>query len=196
MDLVAYFDDSGTDAANPFLVVGGFASDVGQWSKFSDELRALDCDFGAPPFHAKTFEKARHGHGPYAVWSVAKRHEYLNRFVGIIERRCFKSFGTLLEKAVYDDIIRRHEAFREYFYSPFVFAAVNTVHALLQWRDAVYPGRMLEVIFDKGNKNAGQLSDVAKRALVGSEKNVKDVSVEDDEEIPPLRAADLLAARG
>jgi hypothetical protein len=134
MDLAAYFDDSGTDAANPFLVVGGFAADVVQWCKFTDEMQMLDCEFQAPAFHAKIFEKARHGHGPYAVWPEAGRHEYLNRFLGIVGRRSFKSFGTLLEKDVYDTVIRRHTAFQEYFYSPFVFAAVNTIHAVCQWR--------------------------------------------------------------
>jgi hypothetical protein len=193
MELVAYLDDSGTDAANPCLVVGGFAADVGQWSKFNDELAALDREFEAPPFHANTFEKARHGHGPYTMWPEAKRHEYLNRFLEMIGRRCFKSFGTLLEKVVYYDIIRRHKAFQEYFYSPFVFAAVNTINAVRQWRDAAYPGETLRFVFDRGNKNEGQLNDVAKRAFIGSEKGVKDVSMGDDAEIPPLRAADLLA---
>lgn len=192
MELVAYLDDSGTDAANPFLVVGGFAADLGQWSKFNDELVALDREFEAPAFHAKIFEKARHGHGIYSTWPEAKRHEYLNRFLGMIRRRCFKSFGTLLEKAVYENIIGRHSAFREYFHSPFVFAAVNTIHTVRQWRDAVYPGETLRFVFDRGNKNEGQLNVVAKR-VIGSEKNVKDVSMGDDSELAQLRAADLLA---
>jgi hypothetical protein len=51
----------------------------------------------------------------------------------------------------------------------------------------VYPGATLSLIFDRGNKNEGQLNQVAKRALVGLEKNVKDVSIKDDEELPPLR---------
>jgi hypothetical protein len=71
MELVAYLDESGTDAANPCLVVGGFAADLEQWRRFSDELTALDREFDAPRFHAKVFEKARHGHGPYANWSEA-----------------------------------------------------------------------------------------------------------------------------
>src|SRR5580704_7010798 len=159
MELVGYLDDGGTDAANPCLVVGGFAADSGQWSKFNNELAALDREFEAPPFHAKMFEKARHGHGPYATWPEAKRHEYLNRFLGMIGRRCFKSFGTLLEKVIYEyeNIIRRHKAFQEYFYSPFVFAAVNTILAVRQWRDVVYPGETLRFVFDRGNKNEGQL---------------------------------------
>ena len=149
---------------------GGFAADVEQWNKFNDELAALDREFEAPPFHAKTFEKARHGHGPYSLWPAAKRNEYLNRFLGMIRRRCFKSFGTLLEKLVYENIIRRHKAFQEYFYSPFVFSAVNTIHAVRQWRDAAYPEQTLRFVFDRGNKNEGQLNEVARRALIGSEK--------------------------
>ena len=60
MLLTAYLDDSGTDAANPRLVVAGFASDVDQWERFTNELVELDQEFEAPAFHAKHFEKARH----------------------------------------------------------------------------------------------------------------------------------------
>jgi hypothetical protein len=102
------------------------------------------------------------------------------------------SFGTLLEKAVYENTIRPHKALQEYFYSPFVFAAVNTIHAIRQWRDTVYPGATLRFIFDKGNKNEGQMKDVG-RVIVASEQNVEDVAFGDDMELPQLRAADLLA---
>src|SRR5215831_12936622 len=118
-ELVVYLDESGTDAANPCLVVAGFASDGGQWARLTEEMTALDLEYGAPPFHMTTFEKARHGHGAYAVWPVSKRREYLNRLLGIIRRRCFKSFATMLEKSAYEKIIRPHRAFQEYYYSPF-----------------------------------------------------------------------------
>jgi hypothetical protein len=111
----------------------------------------------------------------------------------MIGRRCFKSFGTVLEKTAYESIIRPQKAFQEYFYSPFVFAAVNTIHAVRTWRDDAYPGQMLRFVFDRGNKNEGQLSDVAERVFMNSKENVKDVSPGDDAELPPLRAADLLA---
>jgi hypothetical protein len=188
-DLVAYLDDSGTDPDNPYLIVAGFAADVAQWKMFTDEITSLDRHFEAPPFHAKTFEKARHGHGPYAAWPTSKRHEYLNRFLGIIGRRCFKSFGTMLEKRAYENIVRPQRAFQEYFYSPTVFAALNSMHSIRQWRDALYPERALRFVFDRGNKNEGQLTDVCNRVAISSER----LSLADDVQVPPLRAADLLA---
>ena len=192
MELVAYLDDSGTDDANPRLVVGGFAADVLQWSKFNDEVALLDREFEAPPFQCEGLRKSAPCHGPNSGWPDPTRREYLNRFLGIIRRRCFMSFGTLLEKAVYENTIRPHKALQEYFYSPFVFAAVNTIHAIRQWRDTVYPGDTLRVIFDTGNKNEGQLKDVG-HAIVADEQNVEDVAFGDDVELPQLRAADLLA---
>jgi hypothetical protein len=173
MELVAYLDDSGTDAGSPYLVVAGFAANVEQWSKFTEEIAALDKKFEAPPFHARDFEKAGVGYGPYSKWAKEKRQHYLNRFLGTIRRRCYKSFGTLLEMAVYDQYIRRFPAIQEHFYAPFAFAAVNTMHAVLQWRDATYPGVPARFVFDTGNKNEGQLKDVAKRAFIGyPNKNV------------------------
>jgi len=185
-------DHSGTDDANPRLVVGGFAADVLQWSKFNDEVWLLDCEFDAPPFHARIFEKARHGHGPYSRWPEAERREYLNRFLGIVMRRCFTSFATSRNKVVYENTIRPRKALQEYFYSPFVFAALNTIHAVRQWRDTVYPGDPLRFVFDRGNKNEGQLRDVG-RVIVEAEHQVGDVAFGDDVGLPPLRAADLLA---
>jgi hypothetical protein len=194
MGLTACLDDSGTDAANPFLIVGGFAADPEQWGRFNEELARLDREFESLPFHAKVFEKARHGHGFYSAWPKEKRKEYLNRFLGIITRRTFKSFGTLLDKAVYERTIRPRKAFQEYFYSPFAFAAVNTIHAVCEWRNTFYPTETLRFVFDRGNKNEGQLQKIAKRAFMGfAEKNVADISMGDDEELPPLRAADFLA---
>jgi hypothetical protein len=105
MDLTAYLDDAGTDGGNPFLIAGGFASDGAQWRRFDEAVKALDWEYDAPPFHTAIFEKARHGHGVYSKWNEERRKEYLNRLLGIIHRRTFQSFGTLLEKAVYEELI-------------------------------------------------------------------------------------------
>jgi hypothetical protein len=117
----------------------------------------------------------------------------LNRFLGIIGRRCFKSFAVSLEKAAYELIVRPQTAFREYFYSPYVFTAVNAIHAVCEWRNKTYAGEPLLVVFDSGNKNEGQLNEVVKRVLIGSDKLITNVLGGNDETLPPLRAADLLA---
>jgi hypothetical protein len=190
--LTIYLDEAGTDEANPCLIVGGFAASVEQWDHFARELQILDAEFNAPPFHAKEFEKARHGYGPYAGWPKSSRKDYLNRFLGIIGRRCFKSFVTILEKIAYEKIIRPQEALREYFYSPFVFAAINCVHAVVEWRDKSHPGEPLLFVFDRGNKNQGQLENVAKK-ITGDDRLIQDMTTGDDVKSPQLRAADLLA---
>ena len=192
MALTAYLDDSGTDGDNPFLVVGGLVATAEQWDRFGQELEQLDSELGAPPFHAKTFEKARHGHGFYASWSQSKREDYLNRFLDIIGRRCFKAFATSLEKAAYRDIIQPHETLRQYFYSQFVFSAVNCVHIVEEWRDEKYPRESLLFVFDRGNKNEGQLKEVAAR-IKGPDRLIEDIVPGDDAKLSPLRAADLVA---
>ena len=44
----AYFDDSGTDEANPWLVVAGFVADVHQWERFTKEWDEVLGLYGVP----------------------------------------------------------------------------------------------------------------------------------------------------
>jgi hypothetical protein len=191
--LKAYFDDSGTDPGNPSLVVAGFASTEEQWDRFSDEWLGVQEKFEAPPFHAKEFDDARRGFGPYTDWPKSKREEYLKKLLAIIARRTHKSFGTALEKAAYESLIGSQLAFREYFYAPFAFSSVNCVFQVCDWRNDLYAGEPIQLCFDEGNKNIGQLLSVAKNVLIGSDRMVEDVRQEDDKRTPPLQAADLLA---
>ncbi|SPE35789.1 hypothetical protein SBA6_490014 [Candidatus Sulfopaludibacter sp. SbA6] len=195
MALTGYFDDSGTDAENPALIVAGFLSDVDQWDRLGDEMEQLRAEpqYNAPPFHAKGFDDGRRGHGPYAGWGEKKRREYMARLLGIIIRRCIKSFGTVLEKSAYNSIIAPDPAHKDYFGTLYAFAAVNCIHAACEWRNKSRPGEPILFIFDKGNKNQGQLEDIGKRYLVGSDKLIENVTSGDDEKIPPLQVADLLA---
>ena len=126
-------------------------------------------------------------------WSQAKRDDYLNRLLGIIIRRTFKSFGTVLEKNAYDAVIAPHPARRNYFYAPYAFAAFNCIFETCDWRNEDHAGQVITFFFDKGHKNEGQLLDVAKRALIGVDCLVQDVISADDQFLPPLQAADLLA---
>ena len=194
MGLTAYFDDSGTDEANPFLVVAGFAASIEQWDRFTDEWRIAQQEFKAPvPFKAKEFDDARRGYGPYKDWPDSKRKEYYNRLLGIIIRRSFKSFGTALEKAAYQSVILPSERLRKYFYSPFAFSSVNCIFQVCDWRNELYPTEPVLFYFDEGNKNQGQLLDVAKRVLIPSDRMIEDVRPGDDSKLPPLQAADLMA---
>jgi hypothetical protein len=193
MALTACFDDSGTDPANPSLVVAGFASTVEQWDRFTEEMISVEAEFNAPPFHSKEFDDARRGHGPYAKWGEAQRREYLNRILGIIARRTSSSFAVSLDKGAYEAIIGPQQAFREYFYSPFAFTAVNAIHATSEWRNRLYPGEPLLFIFDAGNRNEGQLKVIGDKALAGSDKLIDRILFGDDRQLAPLRAADLLA---
>ncbi len=193
MALTAYFDDSGTDVQNSSLIVAGFAADIEQWEKFSEEWEAVRLEFGAPRFKGKEFDSARRGFGPYKDWPKSKLEDYFNRLLGIILRRTFKSFSTTLEKAAYDAVIKPNEDLRAYFYSPFAFSGFNGIHQVSLWRDASYSKEPILFVFHRGSKNEGQLITVAKRALVGSDRMIQGVESGDDETLPPLQAADLLA---
>ena len=193
MGVTAYFDDSGTDKDNPVLIVAGFVSTDYSWDVLNEEWVAAESEFGSPPFHAKIFNDGRKGHGVYKDWTKPKREDYINRLLGIISRRTLKSFATALNKDGYQ-IIDANQPLKEYFYSPFVFASVNCIFQVCDWRNQHYPGEPIRFVFDHGHKNLGQLIDgVAKRVLIGSDHLVSDVSSDDDRNLPPLRAADLLA---
>jgi Protein of unknown function (DUF3800) len=191
--LSAYFDDSGTDSGNSSLVIAGFASTVEQWILFDRDWLEAQTDFGAPPFHAKFFDDARRGHGPYKTWPEAKRRDYLDRLLGIISRRTRKSFATILSKDDFEAVVSANSVLCEYYYAPFTFSCVNCIHQVCDWRNEYYGNTPLGFFFDEGHKNIGQLREVAKRALLRSDFMIERVTSGDDETLPPLQAADLLA---
>jgi hypothetical protein len=191
--LSAYFDESGTDAGNPAIVVAGFGSSIEQWDRFDEEWSAVREEYGAPPFKAKEFDDARRGFGFYSEWPKPKRESYLNRLLGIIRRRTFKSFGTVLEKVAYDQAIAPNPQRRNFFYTPYSFAAVNCVFGACDWRNAMHPLTPMLFYFDEGHCNEGELLKVAKEALIGADRMIQDVQSGDDVKLSPLQAADLLA---
>ena len=96
-------------------------------------------------------------------------------------------------KEDYDALIGPDESLRKRFYSQFVLAAVNCVHAVCEWRDQYHIGDSLLFVIDEGNKNEDELKQVSTRSIVGDDRLIKDVCTADDKILPPLQAADLLA---
>ena len=193
MAITGYLDDSGSDAGNPYVVVAGFAASVEQWDRFTDEWLTVEKEFAAPPFHAKSFDDARRGHGFYSEWAEARRRDYMNRLLGVIVRRTFMSFSTGLSTSAYNAVVRPDPKLRKYFKSSYGFAALHTIIRMEDWRNRTRPGVPLSFVLDEGHANSGEVRSVAKEVLVGADRLIEGVTTADDEKLPPLRAADLLA---
>jgi hypothetical protein len=82
--ITACFDDSGTDAANPSLIVAGFASSADQWRSFDDEWSEACAEFGVARFKAKEFNDGLRAFGPYGDWTRHRREDFLNRLLNVI----------------------------------------------------------------------------------------------------------------
>jgi hypothetical protein len=193
MALTVYLDDSGTDAPNTHLVVAGFASEIDQWNRFNNEWKDVLDSFGVPFFKAKQFDGGRRGKGVYQDWDEKRRRAFMGNLLGIIKRRTFKSFGTLLEKNVFD-YLTANKDLKAYFRSAFAFSVFNCMHSVTEWRNQYHPGTPLLFVVDAGNKNEGDLLEAGRHLkLKQDDRMIQDINTGDDRTLPPLQAADLLA---
>lgn len=188
----AYFDDSGTDAANTAMVVAGFVADIDQWGKFNEEWNEVLCSYGGGSFHAKVFDDARRGHGPYSKWQDSKRRQFFERLLGIIIRRTERSIGTVLQKPAYEAVIQPIAQLNGYFGTPYVFCCFNCLHQTREWRAQYHPDVPVRYVFDEGHANQGQLTNAA-NMLKKHDRFMVDLTTDDDRKLAPLQAADLLA---
>jgi len=196
MLFTAYFDDSGSDSANPALVLAGFVAPVDGWSNFTADWDAvLDKPPGPLParmaFHAKQFDDGRRGHGPYGGWSEDQRREYLGSLLAAIGRHALKSFAVILQKDALGEVTQNAED-KAFFGSPYGVCSFLCLQRVCGWRDREHPDTKVMFVFDRGHANEGELL-VKGAELRRGDKLIADLTTDDDEKEPPLQAADLLA---
>lgn len=143
----AYFDESGTDDGSPTLVVGGAVSDISCWQSNCSEWQAALDDYGVSAFHAKDYNTR---HGEFAGWEDAKRHEFIDRLLGVIraDDRLSIICATLQTQDYRQEIAKYpHEALSDYQFLCLLCALY--VVRFHQLRRDLPP---VEIIFEAGQK--------------------------------------------
>jgi len=84
LDLRAYFDESGTDAASDIVVVGGYLAPADEWNVLESKwLQALK-ERNAPYYHSTDAEAVVPGR-PYKGWTVEQARELTDCMVSILQ---------------------------------------------------------------------------------------------------------------
>ena len=188
-----YFDESGTNADSPVVVVAGWISTDIQWERFSHEWEEVlrGAELTPPVFHMTDFESR---HGPYRDWSEDKGLRILQRLQGLLRRRARQPIIAAVVKA---DYVQAQAAGRTPTLSPYGFAVMECIKLVGKWADSSHHHEPIAYFFEHGAPNRGYVVAAMERVEVVPEFRrrfrygswwfgFKD-------QILPLQAADFLA---
>ena len=98
--LRAYFDDSGTHAASPVIVMAGLMADEDSWAQIEADWAAALADLGIPDMHMSHCENAKKA---FSDWSRDRRDLAVARFRGIILKHRALIVVSTLARKVWDE---------------------------------------------------------------------------------------------
>lgn len=196
MALAAYFDASGHQDDQKYLVVAGFVSSPQEWVNFDrlwgERLRQDGIQF----FHANEFA---HSIGQFNGWrgDEARRRSLTADLMDIIKRHVFRMFGSVVINEVLNEEISEQTR-EQYLINAYSLAGRSCAADLRQWLLKERWQTVPELIFEDGDIGKGLL----RRTLVrdGFAEPIfrpkKDTETQDGmviQALTPLQPADWLA---
>jgi Protein of unknown function (DUF3800) len=186
-----YFDESGTDDLSPLAVVGGLLLNKSGFRIFQDEWDGMLATHKVPYIHMKEFGR----HGKLGNLDEDESFTLLADAVAIINSYKIRSMAAVLTTAEYDanfqDLIGTRKDMSLYCMCFILCVVVN--HKVAE--AAEYYER-IPFLMDEGNNYAPHVLKAHKTALKFQKEkflNMGELTFEDDEEIKPLQAADMIS---
>jgi hypothetical protein len=191
--LAIYVDESG-GIDTPVFSMGGFVSDETQWKRFDREWRKMLMEFRIRGMH---MNELSHSQGEFKGWSKHKKDALMHRAVFIIKSRILFPVGTALSMQNYLEIVPVD--IRNKLGDPYYLCLRSLILSMMEQcrrhsirervsfvfdRKAKFSKRAVEIY--NNFKEADELS-VEEKGILGSS------SFDDDIDITPLQAADVLA---
>ena len=190
--LKAFVDDSGS-GDNKYFVMAGYVGPVTAWDSFDAPWRSvLADDPKIPYFHAVEAQSLR-SDGVWAGISETERDSKIDRLIKVIHTSDIQAVYVRLKQADYDEIFRGKVP--DKWDSPYycLFSSFVSLCGL------ILPGQFaadgpIEFAFDNHQKyrKHGQEFYDGTRLLI-QEQTAPNIHFRNDEDFPPLQAADLLA---
>lgn len=191
----AYFDESGTDAGNDWLVVAGYIFDDEQFvsvdAKWADMLKShKDADGNTLPyFHMAS---CAHNQKVFAKFTKAQCDQIARQAIGIVVDNLGFGFAVSVEKK-WQHLIPRHE----FYDSPYSFACWLCLQAVSRIADMQkYYGDVL-YFFEQGHESQGEADMMMKRIFANPSLKLAYRSAGhgfyDKRKVRPLQCADMLA---
>ena len=196
MNILGYFDESGTHMDSPAFALAGFLGTADNWGAFTFEWqKALD-DLGIELFHMASFESRKPPFTEANGWTDEIRRERLTRLLAIIQTFTLGSVGVVLPMKDYNAAFPDGPA-KERSGGPYGIAAEAI---FTDTGDLVRPlldDPWVSYTFEIGAVGAGQVQKAFQDNL--EDENVKrpmrlgSLTFQSKRDFLPLQAADILA---
>jgi hypothetical protein len=186
----AYFDESGTHAASPVLVVAGYLSPVEQWSHFEREWRELLDEFRvANPFHMTDFENRWR---QFQGWDDSARHRCIDRITGILGRRTWFRTAFAVNVADYQDVVGGADV------SPYGFCVWEWMKEAERWLDRYGYTAPIDYVFERGSGRGAEIENnfqwmLSRRKDLRKRYRINSYTFADKRDMLPLQAVDVFA---
>lgn len=201
--LKAFFDESGTHAGSPFIVVAGYVSMLSQWAQFEREWREVLTEYGilkedgSGNFHMTDFEnRSLQPDGVFSHIDKGRGNVLISKLVAIINRRVHTSIGVVIPISDYNEVICTDE-YRNVCGSPYSLAVLACITLVGKWaesysyKESVYcafedrVGHKFEILdgYDKAKQNPEIINRLHLDGIVFCNKK----------KFLPLQAADMFA---
>jgi hypothetical protein len=106
--LTVYCDDSGTSQSCRSAVVGGYISNVAQWTIFNREWKKVLDGFGVSQMHRAALETWNEVFKQSNGWNPARRKAFLQKLHAIIRRRTKVAIGASVIKKDWEEVMPNH----------------------------------------------------------------------------------------
>ena len=105
--LAAFFDDSGTHASSPVVVLGGVLGTEDQWKEFDSAWAALLVKpiAGKPPLKQFHLSACRSGRGEYVSYNQDERDFITSEFRNVILGIGFVTIATAVDRIAWEELV-------------------------------------------------------------------------------------------
>ncbi len=157
----AYFDESGTDAKSPDLVVAGYIFLDENVAPFEAEWKAMLEKYGLPFFHAV---ECMHGKGAFKHLTRKEQTAAQTEAIEIIKKYGAKGIALSIDKAVFPAI-----GLPALWSTPYTFLCGQVLYGVRNWADAVGFHVEVEYVYEAGADGQSKAGKETAHALLNEE---------------------------
>ena len=192
MNLIGYFDESGTNPGDAYLTVAGYLSTQDRWDAFHVEWSAALKEYGLPFFH---MTDCANGAPPYDRWAKEERWAMQQRMFRILSGHALCGMGCAVSIESYNRLVS--PAADAKFPGPYglavrlmLDAGANTVAQL-----GVDNDPWIAYTFELGAEGSGKVFQAVNKLLpqLRRELRVLSLQFEPKDKFTPLQLGDIAA---
>ncbi len=192
--LRAYFDDSGTHASAPLVVVGGLIGGPVEWYRFERAWRKLlDLPMeGKPPLRKFSMSKCAAGEDEFSAYSRAERDKITHDFRQVIIASGLVGVASTIDRIAWDELVIGR--YREFAGPPEALCLVHVVNDAINYASRHKHGPEIAIVYDAGRETEN-FSTIGKGFVSGQfgKGQVVSFTFAQVAKFTPLQGADMVA---